>query len=263
MAEFINQHVEPPLDGFNAMGKPIPADQRQHGYDTCKEMGLDSARAWECVNATAEQLERDKPHEAQGAAMKFLDLTGAYRLMAVLLTKAGEQIKPVGRNADLRDGTTIRDGEGKQYRVHYMRNSLIVAHPIVDGKAQVSRDTTVRFWTDPDMPTAGENDRTDPVYVVSPPTAPATKPRREATARMLRDYPKVQTVWLVEVPHTNGRTKQYKATTYPDSELIFLESSPRGRAIAAGNTKNLLPAVREAIAKARTATTQEPTGEPQ
>jgi hypothetical protein len=31
-------------------------------------------------------LERDKPYEAQAAGMKFLDLTGTYRLFAVLLT---------------------------------------------------------------------------------------------------------------------------------------------------------------------------------
>lgn len=88
MAEFLNQTVEPPLDGFNNMGKPIPPAQRERGYEACKAMGLDSARAWECVNTTAAQLERDKPHEAQGAAMRLLDLTGAYRLMATLLTPA-------------------------------------------------------------------------------------------------------------------------------------------------------------------------------
>lgn len=80
--------------------------------------------------------------------------------------------RPVGPNANLHDGTTIRDAKGKQYRVHYMRNSLVVAHPIVDGKPQVSADTTVRFWTNQDQPPAGENDRTDPVFVVA---APLTK----------------------------------------------------------------------------------------
>lgn len=85
MAEHMNQAVEPEMDPFNAMGKPIPPAARQAGYDACKEMGLSSARAWECVNGMAEQLERDKPYEAQDAAMKLLDLTGAYRLMATLL----------------------------------------------------------------------------------------------------------------------------------------------------------------------------------
>lgn len=91
MAEFLNQKRSHPLTPFNAMGKPIPPGARQAGFDDCKEMGLDSARSWECVSAVAEQLERDKPYEAQGAAMKFLDLTGSYRLMAVLLTATLEE----------------------------------------------------------------------------------------------------------------------------------------------------------------------------
>lgn len=93
MAEFLGQEVEPAMSAFDAMGKPIPPAARQKGYDECKAMGLnDSGRAWECVNGMAEQLERDKPHDAVGAAMKFLDLTGAYRLMATLL--CGAQAAP-------------------------------------------------------------------------------------------------------------------------------------------------------------------------
>lgn len=88
MAEFLNQPTEPALNPFNAMGQPLPLAARQAAYDCCKAMGLDSARSWECVNTTAEQLARDKPHDALGAAMKHLDLTGAYRLMATLLANA-------------------------------------------------------------------------------------------------------------------------------------------------------------------------------
>ena len=92
MAEHLNQKTEPAMDPLSMMGRPIPPSARQAGYDHCKQMGLESARAWECVNGMAEQLERDKPYEAQGAAMKFLDLTGSYRLMAVLLTEAGKAV---------------------------------------------------------------------------------------------------------------------------------------------------------------------------
>ena len=88
MAEHMNQTVEPEMDAFNAMGKPIPAAARQKGYETCFEIGLSKARAWECTSACAEQLERDRPYEAVAAAMKFVDLTGAYRLMATLLAAA-------------------------------------------------------------------------------------------------------------------------------------------------------------------------------
>ncbi len=88
MAEHLNQEVEVALSPFNAMGKPLGTRARESGYRECKLMGLDQARAVECTSATAEQLERDKPYEALNLAMKFLDLTGAYRLIAVLLCHA-------------------------------------------------------------------------------------------------------------------------------------------------------------------------------
>jgi hypothetical protein len=88
MAEHLNQTVEPEMCPFNAMGKPISMASRQAGYEECKVMGLNPPRAWECISAVSNQLERDKPYEAQAAAMKFLDLTGSYRLMAVLLISA-------------------------------------------------------------------------------------------------------------------------------------------------------------------------------
>jgi hypothetical protein len=62
------------------------------------------------------------------------------------------------------DGETITDAKGLPYRVHYQRKSLIIAHPIINGKAQVNRDTAIRFWVDAARIPAGENDRTDPVY---------------------------------------------------------------------------------------------------
>lgn len=77
----------------------------------------------------------------------------------------------VKANPGLYDGTIIRDGHGKLYRVHYNRNSLVVAHPIVNGKPNVNADTTIRFWTNPDQIPAGENDRTDPIFVVGAPMA--------------------------------------------------------------------------------------------
>lgn len=85
MAEHLNQVVEPELYPFNQMGKPLSAESRQAGFEDCMEMGLTSAAAWECVAAVANSLERDKPFDAQAAAMKFLDLTGSYRIIAVLL----------------------------------------------------------------------------------------------------------------------------------------------------------------------------------
>lgn len=86
MAEHLNQKIEPEISGFNKMGKPLGENARSEAYKHCKAIGLNSAKAWECVQAVASQLERDQPYEAQAAGMKFLDLTGTYRLFAVLLT---------------------------------------------------------------------------------------------------------------------------------------------------------------------------------
>lgn len=85
MAEHLNQPKPEICSEFQAMGKPIPAFRRQAAYEACKDMGLDSAQAMHCVNGVVEQLERDQPYEAQAAGMRFLDLTGTYRLFAVLL----------------------------------------------------------------------------------------------------------------------------------------------------------------------------------
>ena len=93
MAEHLNQKVDPPMDPLSMMGHQLSTNARQAGYEHCKAMGLDSARAWECVNAVAEQLERDKPYDAQAAGMKFLDLTGTYRLFSAILVTAFNEAK--------------------------------------------------------------------------------------------------------------------------------------------------------------------------
>lgn len=89
MAEFIGQdksHGTAYAEGMDAVGKPIPDFRRDAAYEHCKAMGLGSADAMACVSETSEQLERDKPHEARGRAMKYVDLIGSYRIFAVLLT---------------------------------------------------------------------------------------------------------------------------------------------------------------------------------
>lgn len=91
MAEFMGQKQAPVLDGFAAMGKPVPFWRRQIGHDHCIEMGLSSERAFTAVNAVSEALARDRPQEAMQEGMKYLDLTGTYRLFAVLLTAPNPQ----------------------------------------------------------------------------------------------------------------------------------------------------------------------------
>jgi hypothetical protein len=94
MAEFKNQRFpemapdtsDDPMSGFNAMGKPVPFYRRQAGFDTCRRFGIDSEGSYAVVNGMSEQLERDKPYEAMAQGMQHLDLTGTYRLLAVLLT---------------------------------------------------------------------------------------------------------------------------------------------------------------------------------
>lgn len=75
----------------------------------------------------------------------------------------------VTRDRPMNDGATITDAQGNQYRVHYQRNDLVIAHPIINGKPQVSADTTVRFWTNQDTTPSGDNDRTDPIYPAQQP----------------------------------------------------------------------------------------------
>ena len=71
---------------FDNMGKPIPLHRKENAYQEAKLMGIDNAdERMSLVNSVAEFLERDKPFEAQKAAMKVLDLTGSYRLFSSLL----------------------------------------------------------------------------------------------------------------------------------------------------------------------------------
>ena len=73
-----------PSSGFAAMGKPIPNDRKQRAYDAAKSIGVKDC--WGLVAGMSEHLERDKPYEAMESAKKHIDLTGAYRIMATLLT---------------------------------------------------------------------------------------------------------------------------------------------------------------------------------
>jgi len=78
-------------DGFDAMGKPIPYYRQQAGYDHCRQMGLSSERSFSVVGVMSEKLARDQPHAAMEEALGYLDVTGVYRLMAVLLTAGKER----------------------------------------------------------------------------------------------------------------------------------------------------------------------------
>lgn len=94
MAEFIeNNPKKMPISGMDAMGKPIPFVRRAEADRLCKVMGLSNADdRTACINGVANCLERDNPYEAMADGMKYLDLTGTYRLFAVLLTPVAQEI---------------------------------------------------------------------------------------------------------------------------------------------------------------------------
>jgi hypothetical protein len=60
-------------------------------------MGLtDTAKATGVVNRMAEAIERDQPYEALEAATAYLDITGAYRLLAALCVAEDPTAVPSG-----------------------------------------------------------------------------------------------------------------------------------------------------------------------
>lgn len=93
MAEFLNQTKDKAEDygpdaGFNALGKPVPFHRRETAYEHARQMGCNEADAFAVISAMCLDIERDEPYGAMKAAIKYVDLTGTYRLMAVLLTAA-------------------------------------------------------------------------------------------------------------------------------------------------------------------------------
>lgn len=95
MAEFLHPFQkelgDPALSAMAMMGRPISFKARQVGYNHCIDMGLSKENSLLCVNAVSEQLQRNQPYEAMVAGMKYVDLTGTYRLFAALLVAQQEE----------------------------------------------------------------------------------------------------------------------------------------------------------------------------
>ena len=98
--------------GFNAFGKPVPRHRLMNGYDTVKEMipDISTEKAFSIVASVANHIEKDRPFEIIGNQtsedsckdwlrrgicknqeiakndLGMIDLTGRYRLLAVMLT---------------------------------------------------------------------------------------------------------------------------------------------------------------------------------
>lgn len=74
-------------EGFEAFGKPVPIFRRDAALAHCRAMGLgDTAKATGMIQRMSDAIERDAPYAAMEAGMAYLDLTGTYRVMAVLCT---------------------------------------------------------------------------------------------------------------------------------------------------------------------------------
>ena len=90
-AEHLGQKKPPkinsvPNEGFNAMGKPVPIHRKLAADEHLKAMGVtDCEDRFHCIGLVSNRLERDDPYGAIHDAMKYVDLTGSYRLLAVLL----------------------------------------------------------------------------------------------------------------------------------------------------------------------------------
>jgi hypothetical protein len=71
-------------EGMAAFGHPVPYYRREAGMQHCKAMGLDTNKAVATIDRMSEAIRRDEPYQAMQAGMAHLDLTGTYRLLAVL-----------------------------------------------------------------------------------------------------------------------------------------------------------------------------------
>ena len=72
---------------FNNMGKPIPYEKLEKANVMMKSIGIeDGEDRWHCIKSVASFLERDRPHEAMSKATETVDIIGAYRLFAELLS---------------------------------------------------------------------------------------------------------------------------------------------------------------------------------
>ncbi len=71
--------------GFNAFGKTVPTERQVAALDTAVEViGVDSMLADPVIRDAARYVERDEIDKALLVLRNVVDLTGAYRLLAVL-----------------------------------------------------------------------------------------------------------------------------------------------------------------------------------
>lgn len=80
--------------GWESFGKSIPASRMTCAYETLKEMipTLETEVAFSIIGKMATHVEKDRPFQIIGAIegldkdLALVDLTGRYRLLAILLS---------------------------------------------------------------------------------------------------------------------------------------------------------------------------------
>lgn len=76
----------------NAFGKPVPTVRQVSALDTAVEVfGADEILADPVIQRAARFIEADEPEHALITLHNIADLTGAYRLLAVLCTEDGSE----------------------------------------------------------------------------------------------------------------------------------------------------------------------------
>lgn len=72
-------------DGFSAFGHPVPVERQVAALDTAVEsIGTSAMLADPVIREASAWVERDEPDKAMLVLRNITDLTGAYRLLAVL-----------------------------------------------------------------------------------------------------------------------------------------------------------------------------------
>lgn len=79
------------VDWFDALGSPMPEDQREAARQEARQMGVEVGEDAPWVDHVAEHVERDRPKQAIESTRVHLDLTGTYRFLAALCVPVEDQ----------------------------------------------------------------------------------------------------------------------------------------------------------------------------
>ena len=84
--EFRNRGSEyEPDTGFEAFGKPVPSYRRTAALEHARAMGCDDTQKITFhIDRACTEIQNDQPYKAMEELGMLVDLTGIYRLLAVL-----------------------------------------------------------------------------------------------------------------------------------------------------------------------------------